>query len=940
METGIKKTLALLLTLFVLTACLPLPLSLAVDAVHITTAEEFIAFTNGEVSADAVLDADLDLGEWTTAFTDGYSGTFDGNGHSLTYTKTNPTGNFHSLFKILNEGGEIKNLTVKGAMTFTAARTYNAPFVYENHGTIRDCVNEMTITHTGTKNCQYAAGITAKNYGTVTGCVNNAAITVRNYAGGIVAQNLGGSVLNCANNGAVTATNAAGYAGGIVAAVGAAASDDVNLIENCVNAGDVTGGSGDYGFAGGVIGQINIASSYATYQARPAVTVKGCSSTGSLSAGGGTDETVAKNNNPDNCTLTVEAGAPAHEHTYDEGVQTKDPTCVEAGEMTYTCTTCDEGAEGHTKTEPIPATGVHTPGEWTAETVDGEDLLVKRCTVCHEITAKKSAAAAATLENALQALRDGFFRLDPVFGRDTNVCAMLSDKLTGLGYEGITVTVAAAENPADGCAAIADNGDITYFYDDPSGSRMMWFASIPVTFTLTLEDADAAYEKNAVVKWDADKARQAMADQIASRVTEETIRGENDSLAAVTDELVLYKTVKDGNGDDLLWSQITWESSDPDTIAIDGSAQGSADTLFAPYKGVVRRAVEDKQVTLTATFHFQRTAYDEAEITMTRSFDVTVKGMGDELLAEMQRQLDENYLAEKLTYMGTKEPVDPAHVTYDVQLLLPRTSGIENSGDYTFTVVSDSDAAQVNTARLNVFRPLPGEAPETVTLTVTMKHRDYDLSVTKEITLTVEPLTEEEIADRAAFMEQVKASLFEGVNNGANEGPDAVTANLSPFMEAVPDGRGGVRWIRVYSETTDTGVAAVSIDPAHPSEQWDKFRSSDPAVISHETLFVTPAKENTEVTLTVCLSDARLSRYAERYPDNEALAGLARQTVALKLTVPGTDPTPEAPAEEEPAQEENACPLCGRTHEGTLGRLTAFFHRLIAALRSWFDAIC
>ncbi len=940
MKTNLRKSIALLLTLLLLAACLPLPLAFAADPVHIADADAFLAFVGGDASADAVLDADIDLGEWTTAFTDGYSGTFDGNGHSVTYTKTNPTGNFHSLFKILNEGGEIKNLTVKGAMTFTAARTFNAPFVYENHGVIRDCVNEMTITHTGTKNCQYAAGITAKNYGTVDNCVNNAAITVRNYAGGIVAQNLGGQVLNCTNNGAITATNVAGYAGGIVAAIGAASSADVNLIENCVNAGDVTGGSGDYGFAGGVIGQINIASSYATYQSMPSITVKGCSSTGTLSAGGGTDEFVAKNNNPDNSTLTIEAGVPAHEHTYGEGVQTKDPTCVEAGEMTYTCTTCDAGTEGHTKTEPIPATGVHTPGEWTAETVDGEALLVKRCTVCHEITAKKSAAAAATLDNAVQSLKDAFFRLDPVYGRDTNVCDMLSDELVNLGYEDIAVTVASVDNPADGTAAIADNGDISYFYSDPSGSRFMWFASIPVTFTLTLEDADVSYEKNAVVKWDGEKARQAIAEQVASKVTEETIKGENESLSAVTDTLTLYKAVKDAAGDDILWSLISWESSDPDTIAIDASAQGSADTLFAPYQGVVRRAVEDKQVTLTATFSFQRTSYDEAPITYTKTFDVTVKGMGDEIVAEMQRQLDDNYLAEKLTYIGTKEPVDPDHVTYDVQLLLPRTSGIENSGDYTFTVVSDNEAAQVNVARLNVYRPLPGEAPEAVTLTVTMKHRQYDFSVSKEIALTIEPLTEEEIADRAAFMEQVKASLFEGVNNGANEGPEAVTENLSSFMEAVPDGEGGVRWVRAYSETTDTGVVAVSIDPTHPSEQWDKFRSSDPKVISHETLFVTPAKENAEVTLTVCLSDARLARYAEMYPDHEALAGLSRQTVELKLTVPGTDPSPENPAQDDPAQEGDLCPLCGKAHTGAFGKIIAFFHQLILRLKALFNTVC
>ena len=40
-------------------------------------------------------------------------------------------------------------------------------------------------------------------------------------------------------------------------------------------------------------------------------------------------------------------------HTYDNGVVTKQPTCREEGIMTYTCTVCDTGTEGHTKTELI-----------------------------------------------------------------------------------------------------------------------------------------------------------------------------------------------------------------------------------------------------------------------------------------------------------------------------------------------------------------------------------------------------------------------------------------------------------------------------------------------------------------------------------------------------------------------------------------------------------
>lgn len=41
-----------------------------------------------------------------------------------------------------------------------------------------------------------------------------------------------------------------------------------------------------------------------------------------------------------------------HEHSYDNGVVTKEPTCTEKGEKTFTCSEC-----GHTYTEEIPATG-------------------------------------------------------------------------------------------------------------------------------------------------------------------------------------------------------------------------------------------------------------------------------------------------------------------------------------------------------------------------------------------------------------------------------------------------------------------------------------------------------------------------------------------------------------------------------------------------------
>lgn len=83
----------------------------------------------------------------------------------------------------------------------------------------------------------------------------------------------------------------------------------------------------------------------------------------------------------DSCGAVVDTKTiPAAGHKWNEGTVTKEATCTEAGEKTYTCDVC-----GKTKTEAIPATG--HKGEWVVvkeatETETGLKKLV--CTVCGE----------------------------------------------------------------------------------------------------------------------------------------------------------------------------------------------------------------------------------------------------------------------------------------------------------------------------------------------------------------------------------------------------------------------------------------------------------------------------------------------------------------------------------------------------------------------------
>ena len=66
----------------------------------------------------------------------------------------------------------------------------------------------------------------------------------------------------------------------------------------------------------------------------------------------------------------------------------------------------------------------------------------------------------------------------------------------------------------------------------------------------------------------------------------------------------------------------------------------------------------------------------------------------------MQKELDENYLVTKLTYVVTGEVIDPEAVNGDIQLLTARATGIENYDDYKFIVTSgDPDVAEINAYR-------------------------------------------------------------------------------------------------------------------------------------------------------------------------------------------------------------------------------------------------
>ena len=384
-----------------------------------------------------------------------------------------------------------------------------------------------------------------------------------------------------------------------------------------------------------------------------------------------------------------------------------------------------------------------------------------------------------------------------------------------------------------------------------------------------------------ILNWDLDTVRDYL-EKAAASVTFDTIRNQNTSEAEIISDLQLPQRTGAYPFVTFAWT------SDSKLISIEGSTAGEVLT------GRVTRPSVDTKVHLYPTLTFQLN-----EGTMqTEGFRLTLPAEDLEpLRQQMQKELDENYLVTKLTYVVTGEVIDPEAVNGDIQLLTARATGIENYDDYKFIVTSgDPDVAEINAYRANIYRPMPGEAAAEVTLTVTMQHKTKNVSVQKQITLKVLPLTKAELDDALNFMEQAKAHYWDGLNDGANESQYAVTKSLHAFREAVAGENGGLTWLYDYRDAHGAGIVAgdqADYSSVGGQEQYNKFKSSNPAVIAHENLVLTQPKYNTSVTVESVLEHAVFAKYAKKITSgawyDDYFSKLIGQKVSATMTVLGTD---------------------------------------------------
>lgn len=498
-----------------------------------------------------------------------------------------------------------------------------------------------------------------------------------------------------------------------------------------------------------------------------------------------------------------------------------------------------------------------------------------------------------TLEKAAKSLST----LHPRFGEDSNVQTMVETRLAkefpdvGVMYTGKT-PMSATEKEAH--SDISENGNITYFYTDLTTADLTTtfqrFDTYTASFTLTCGKETKAVEIPVIVYWDADKVKQAMTEQIVSKVT----------LPETTEKNFDLPKVVDGKK----WTLIEWTSSDR-AVTISTEKQGTADTLFEPYVGVVTRQTLDQQVELTAKFTFQLT---DQQIVLYKVFYVTVKGNADaaDRAALYQQKLDDALAAPGLKDFVTGKKLTEENGVYttsnDIQF--PTTRDLKIDGKYTPVVITSSDPGVIeapttpNSARVWVYRPLPDEAAKTVTLTMKILDRPNgpqpgdDLSTmrvlaSKEIKVTVQPLTQAEIDAEIALMAKVKAAYWDGIRN-ANTDQNNVTTDLHAFQECYLGTDGSLTWVYDREGLKNHGIVPVPLDNWYDQQIWRLFRSSNADVVAHENLLVTRQEESKAVTVTSYLSSETLGRYAEKYPQNADFQKLYKQPVTIDLVVTGT----------------------------------------------------
>lgn len=229
-----SRILSVLLAVMMVIAMVPsnfVSTAYADVAIPVSDAEGFAAM---EADGSYILTDDITVeAPYASAFT----GTFDGDGHTVTLDITASSSDYQGMFARLGSGATVKNLIIGGSVTgrkYTGAVTGRTDPETDDI-TVRNCQINASVTGT-----QYVGGIVGYAYdnsysGTLvlTACGNEGAVAGSgNQVGGLVGKSEAVTITNCYNTGNVSGFNQ--YAGLVGQGVAP------TTMENCYTTGEIT----------------------------------------------------------------------------------------------------------------------------------------------------------------------------------------------------------------------------------------------------------------------------------------------------------------------------------------------------------------------------------------------------------------------------------------------------------------------------------------------------------------------------------------------------------------------------------------------------------------------------------------------------------------------------------------------------------------------------
>lgn len=652
------------------------------------------------------------------------------------------------------------------------------------------------------------------------------------------------------------------------------------------------------------------------------------------------------------CGLTPVSGDPEEE---EETAQTYTgfltlPTSVTvpaegSGEKTVSLTWTADNALVNTATGALtaPAGGKATV-TLKATLTSGSESKVKTFTLClwskaaeQQQTLDDIAAVITARNAAVRPLQGVGLYNDTTDANGKGVEKAFRRLLEEMGYKDvadkavITYTDGSAKASGfDGAAHeyITANGDVKFF-DGAVQLKEAYYAGLE--FKVAYGGAEKTITTRAIVGRSFDDV-QAQLTEAAKTLTWEMIRGENTNEAetdttgawdrhavvgGITSNLTLPYSISGRYDMQVQWAVVdVAEDSNCLYISSDKDSASGVGNIVRPVRPAEGELPEDAgKETLIARVTYTDfdddpyikehiTGQNGVEVYADVFFDITVAPFDIDATNEMQTALTDNYQSLLVDFVDKTTKPDLRKVDADLQMprpyLLQQEGIMTDSYNQKVTMVSlTPDVLGFNGYHAMVYRPLPGEKPVEAKYVVTITTRSSgQLLARQEFSFTIQPFTQEELDDAAAFMTEARTGdvYWNGIKN-ENTDKTKVTSDLYPFAEICKNEDGTLKYVRGTVNMTFDGIEADDIPGWLDTEKYRCFRSSRPSVIENELLRVHQPEYNTTVTLDSVLTYTKYAQYWEKFGINgteeskeryKNFAQFYKQPIQIDLTVPGT----------------------------------------------------